>query len=700
MHRSVRFVLFVLIVATFAGAVSAGEDDFLGRWRGIMAIREDPIVIELWRGSDGAMYGSMFPREGITRGIALTDIEVFGDRIRFKMQGGAVDEPRGDLTLGEDFATMTGTMIHGGAVTDVSFKRIGDSTVPLMGLDRLIEKAIADFDVPGLAIAIVSKGEIVYAKGFGHRDVEAQAPMTVDTLFAIGSTTKAMTATLLGMLVDEGKLAWDEPVRDFLPGFALSDATVTERITPRDLVTHRSGLPRHDLLWYNNNESTRADLVARLAYLELTADLREKFQYNNLLFMTAGYLSAQVAGTTWEDLIRTRLFEPLGMERSNVSVDVSQQDDDHAVPYIEKDDALERVPFRKIDLVGPAGSVNSSVREMSRWLLLNLGGGEIDGQRLVSASTMAEIQSPQMTVGATQDRPDVSVPTYGMGWMIDTYRGHRRVSHGGGIDGFITSVMLFPDDELGIVAFNNCLRGIPRLVAQSAADRILGLEHVDWLGEALERRQKGKAADEEAEAKKESTRVAGTSPSHSLQDYAGRYDNPGYGAIEFTLAEGVLSVHYNGIVAPLEHWHYDVWTGSETEGDNTFEDQRFQFRSDVDGRIAAVESLFEARAEPIRFHKGSDPRLSDPAFLARLAGTYETATGTKFTIELAGETLHGAVPGSPPFTLDPALGGRFVISANRSVQVEFEIATGGDGPATKMLIYNPSGVYEAARVED
>jgi CubicO group peptidase (beta-lactamase class C family) len=570
----------------------------------------------------------------------------------------------------------------------------------LQGIDKVAGQAIEDFNVPGLGIAIVAGGEVVYAQGFGYRNVEKKLPMTGDSLFAIGSTTKAMTNTLLGMLVDDGKLDWDTPVRVYLPGFRLSDPLITERITPRDMVTHRSGLPRHDLLWYNNNESTRPEIIQRLAYLELSEDLRVKFQYNNLMYLTAGYLAGRLSGGTWEEMIRERLFEPLGMARTNLSVSDSQKDPDHALPYRENDDTdeLELIPFRPIDLVGPAGAVNSSVKEMASWLLFNLNGGKVGGQQLVNSSTLAEIHSPHMTTGETPERPEISASTYGLGWGIDTYRGHRRVAHGGGIDGFITSVMLFPDDGVGLVAFNNRGSGLPALINQHAADLILGLEKIDWIDEALEERKKGKEAAKEAEERKEAVRVQGTSPSHPLADYAGDYEHPGYGRLRIQMDGGTLSVDYNGIAAPIEHWHYDVWSGAETEGDKTFEDQKFLFRTNVNGLIAEVVSLLEPRAEPIVFRKKTDSRLSDPDYLRGFVGTYETATGTKLKVELSGDTLGVTIPGQPRLTLEPDLSGRFVIQEARQVSIGFELDA--SGRAVKAILYQPSGVFEAPRIEE
>ncbi|MGH9381217.1 MAG: serine hydrolase [Thermoanaerobaculia bacterium] len=525
-----------------------------------------------------------------------------------------------------------------------------DGRAALADFDAFLTKTIEEWNVPGLGLAAVVDGEVVFAEGVGYRDLEGEQLMTADTLFAIGSTTKAFTTTLLGMLVDEGRLDWDEPVATYLPGFELADPMAGERLTPRDLVTHRSGLPRHDLLWYNNNELSRAEVVDRLAYLEPSADLRVKYQYKNLMYLTAGHLIEVLTGGSWEDAVRTRLLGPLGMERTNFSVDASQEDADHALPYRENDDGeLEEIPFRRVDLVGPAGSINSSVREMSRWLRFNLDGGEVGGKPLIEATTLAEIHSPQMTTGALPERPEISQSTYGLGWGIDSYRGHRRVQHTGGIDGFSTSVMLFPDNRIRLVAFTNRVSPLPAIVNQHAADLLLGLGPIDWKGEGLRRRAAELQAEAVGKEKRKALRVEGTSPSHPLEDYTGAYHHPGYGDLSISLADGELSMTYNDITAPLEHWHYDVWNGAETSGDTTFENMKLLFRTDLDGQIAAVEAPFEPQVDPIVFDKQLDARLVAPEHLRRFAGTYQLPT-QQAKVSLSGNvlTLHLPAAGLHP----------------------------------------------------
>ena len=239
------------------------------------------------------------------------------------------------------------------------------------GLGKFIDEQLQISKVPGLAIAIVKDGEVILSQGFGKRNIDQDLEATAETLFAIGSCTKAFTTTAMGILVDEGKLDWDKPVREFLPTFKMFDPYVSDHMTPRDLVCHRSGLPRHDFMWYGA-PYTRQEIFDRLQYLEPSKDFRAVWQYQNLMYMTAGYLAGQIAGCDWEAFVRQRILDPLDMHSSNFSVDASQQAPNFAIPYNEKDDVVRPIPFRNIDAVGPAGSINSSVSEMARWLLLNL----------------------------------------------------------------------------------------------------------------------------------------------------------------------------------------------------------------------------------------------------------------------------------------------------------------------------------------
>lgn len=566
---------------------------------------------------------------------------------------------------------------------------------PLTDFDTFVVDAMKDWNVPGVAIGIVRSNEVIYAKGFGYRDIKKKLPVTTNTLFAIGSTTKAFTAFLLGTLADEGKLQWDEPVRRYLPDFRLRDPHATELTTPRDLVTHRTGLPRHDAVWYNNNLISRRDVVQRLAELEPSKKFREKFQYNNLMYVTAGHLIETITGQSWEENIRQRIFQPLGMSNSNFSVSDSQRARDFALPYREEDDTAKPIPFRNIDMVGPAGSINSSITEMIPWLRLNLNQGKHGERRLIKKATLADIHSPQIPMGATVERADISQPVYCLGWVIETYRGHRRLSHGGGIDGFITQVSLLPDSGIGIVTFANLNNtALPGLLVRHATDRLLDLPNEDWHGEALTKHKKGKASDKEASANKDLARKSGTHPAHPLSDYIGEFGNVSYGVLEVKLQDDRLQVAFNGMNAPLEHWHYEVFNATEGPGDKFLENKKLNFHTDVDGNVASVAIKLESAVKDIVFDKKLDARLSDTNYLARFVGQFDYS-GHTLTISVAGNALKLTIPGEPERELVPKLDGSFTVKDQTSFSLKFVIKN--DTEVTAVQIHRTAGVVLAPR---
>src|SRR5579864_1140411 len=334
-------------------------------------------------------------------------------------------------------------------------------TPNLEAFDAYMAQAMKDFKVPGAAVAVVRNGKIILAKGYGFRDVEKQLPVTPRTLFAIGSVTKSFTVTALGMLADEGKIDWDKPVRNYLPGFQMHDPVATEQMTPRDLVTHRSGLPRHDLVWYTSN-FTRKDLVEKLRYLEPNKPLRSTFQYNNLMFMTAGYMTGELVGTTWEEAVRQKVLAPLGMSGTNFSVEDSQKSPDFAQPYRKdrKTDNVAKIPFYVQGAIGPAGEINTNIEDLSRYLLFHMNKGKHEGKQLLSENNAAQMQTPQMVIQGTPDFKELGEGSYGMGFFMATYRGHKQVEHGGNIDGFSAQFAFLPQDQIGVVVLTN-LDGTP-----------------------------------------------------------------------------------------------------------------------------------------------------------------------------------------------------------------------------------------------
>ena len=488
----------------------------------------------------------------------------------------------------------------------------------LQGFDQWVESVMAEWKVPGLGVAIVEDGEIVFAKGYGWRNVEQELPVTPDTLFAIGSNTKSFTATLLAMQVDEGALAWDTPIRKVLPEFRLHDPVATGQMTAADLLSHRSGLPRHDLFWYATGKS-RTELIAGLHHLEPSASFRSKYQYQNLMFLTAGVVAERIGGKSWEELVEERILRPLGMQRANFSVAQMQLDDDFSYGYgaEQEIERVQRVPFRNIDAIGPAGAINTSARELARYVLFHLAYGKVGDTQLLKEDSARLMQRPQMVMTGPlqqrlQDGPEVSDPTYGLGLMVGGYRGRKHVSHGGGIDGFISAMEWLPDEQIGVIALSNTSHTgtVPQLVVRNAFDRMLGLEPIDWAARARKREAEARAEAEEAKKADLAAAVAGTSPSHPLADYAGDYEHTGYGKASVRVHGDGLILKVVGIEFPLEHYHYDLFAvpydlpaSADAAG---FGGVKVRFDYDDAGAINVVAVPLEPAVSPIRFVRASD----------------------------------------------------------------------------------------------
>lgn len=474
---------------------------------------------------------------------------------------------------------------------------------PLEGLDAFVETLRADWKVPGVGIAIVKGDQVIFAKGFGQRDVGQNLPVTPETLFAIGSCSKAFTATAVGMLVDEGKIAWDKPLRTYLPSFKMWDDYVTEHMTPRDLVTHRSGLPRHDLMWYGST-FTRREMFERLRYLEPSRGFRASYQYQNLMFMTAGVLVEEVTRKSWEDFIHERFFMPLEMKTSNTSVNDSQKAADFARPYGGGAEKSEPVPFRNIDQIGPAGSINSSVREMSHWIIAQLNGGKFNGKQVIPERVVRQTHTPQIVSGTSLRYDELFYSMYAMGWGVNSYRGHLMVTHGGGIDGFTAHVSLMPKDKLGIVILTNKsgtrLTGI---LAYNVYDRLLGLDPVPWNDRNKEEVAKSREAEQKAEKEGDKNRKDGTQPSHAVGDFAGEFEHPGYGTIKIWENNGNLHATYNGLTTPLKHYHYDVFEATEAQ----FSKMKFSFRLNGKGEVERVSLPLQSGVGDIVFTRRPPP---------------------------------------------------------------------------------------------
>jgi CubicO group peptidase (beta-lactamase class C family) len=475
-------------------------------------------------------------------------------------------------------------------------------------LDALIERILRIARIPGAAIAVCSGRGVVFAKGYGCRDLAARLPVTPDTIYPIASTTKAMTATLIGMLVDDGLLDWDTPVRNYLPRFQLRDPVASMQTTLRDLFAMRVGLPRHDWVW-EGYPVKRSQLIERLQYLEFSAAFRERFQYNNMLITVAGHIAEAVTARSWESLVQERLFNLLGMGSTGFGLPTVG----NVTSSYHEDRHNKLILTRRLmtDVTGPSGgSIHSTVEDMSRWASFNLLGGEAAGRFCIKPKTLSQVHSPQIIVGSDATAPTPTA-AYAMGWFIDTYNGHARVAHGGYLHDVSSDVALFPEDEMGIVSFTNF--GCPlsaRLINQHVFDVINELEPAQTLEDQLAQYQAKINVVRERHSK--AIRIDNAPASHPLKDYAGVYSHPGYGDVEIKLNadELILQRHsHDSLILPLEHWHYDTWVAKENDvfllhEPNPFDaSNRLLFGTDVDGKISTLVIRLEPAVEPIVFEK-------------------------------------------------------------------------------------------------
>ena len=572
-----------------------------------------------------------------------------------------------------------------------SQNKSGKATPPVAGkpglgdFDDFVNQALKDWKVPGVAVGVVQDGKVILLKGYGYRDLEKQLQVTPNTLFAIGSITKSFTVSTLGMEMDEGKVDWDKPVRDYLPVFKMHDPVLTEQMTIRDLITHRSGLPRHDMVWYSSDFS-REDIIRRLQYLEPNKPLRSTFQYNNLMFMTAGYIAGLLNGKSWEDTIHDRILVPLGMNGTNFSLKDTQNSPDFALPYRKGNDVkaeVKRMPFDEQCpdrcAIGPAGEINSSVTDMSQYVLFHLNKGKVAGKALLSENNSIQMQTPQMVLQGAPDFKEESETSYGMGFFISQYRGHKRVEHGGNIDGFSAELAFLPNDGIGVVVFTNLDgTGLPDAIAWNVFDRLLGLDQAPWSQRYLLVETKGRESEQEAKNKGYVPHKTDTHPSHDLKDYVGDYGNPGYGVVSI-LADGAgFKMKINKITEPVTHLHYDVFQVPDAPFD-PFAKLKVSFFSDANGEISSLTLPLETSVKDIVFTRLPDKQLSDRSFVEAFTGQYEIpGSPTPLTISLRGDhTLVVSTPGSPDVELLPSRGTKFDIKDQSGVSIEFKRDAGG-----------------------
>lgn len=479
------------------------------------------------------------------------------------------------------------------------------STLP-DNFDTWVEESRKDWNIPGMIVGIVKDGKVLYARGFGEKQLGSGEMVDDNTIFSIASVSKNMTAAALAILVDREEIHWDDPIIKHIPWFQFKDPWITREVTIRDALTHRVGLGRilGNRLHFMTN-SSRDDVLYQMRYIDFEIPFRSGFVYNNIMYSIAGQVIEYTDGRSWDDFMQEELFAPLEMSTTTTSIKDLKETDNLAYPHQEIDGKIVPIPRRDWDNAGPAAGVNASVNDLNKWLLFQLETpGEYNGNTIISSEEINELRKPQNV--RRQADPMAPIAGYGFGWGISDYEGLRIISHGGATDGFNTAMYIVPELDLGIVFSGNTFNGLGGAVAYQVIDAILGNEAKDWSKTYLERYEAQYKRASEARQKIHDARIENTQPTLSLADYTGTYISEGYGKVEVYLEQDALVMQFwdtEELEAELEHWHYDtfraVWKNRAQR------EEFMNFNLGQDGKVKSLE--FEFVLRPMLLQVGAYP---------------------------------------------------------------------------------------------
>ena len=551
-------------------------------------------------------------------------------------------------------------------VTPVAAQR-GESTATRYAqLDAYVAQTMKEWKVPGVALAIVKDDSVVYAKGYGTRTVGMQEPVDPSTIFAIGSSSKAFTAALIAMAVDEGKMKWDEKVSAYLPDFRLYDTYASNELTIRDALSHRSGLARGDFAWYAAGFG-RAEMLRRVRYLKPSWGFRSQFGYQNIMFLASGEAVAAAEQRSWDDLVRTKIFAPLGMTSSTTTVRDLTGKSNVATPHMERNDTVVAISYKNIDNIAPAGSINSNVRDMAQWLRLQLGHGKYGKLQLMSTGSHDEMWMPNTHIrleGPTASflAPGGHLSSYGMGWFLQDFNGRLAVHHGGNIDGMSAMVAMLPEERLGVVILTNQNGSpAPEAIFPYVFDLYTRPSPRNWNAEYHKMIDPLLKAGKEAQAAAEKARVADTRPSLALAKFAGTYNDSLYGNIVIAENNGALRLTLGAFSGTMEHWNYDTFRA--VMNNPSIGKPKVTFVVGAEGtptemRVEGFEEATFRFTPPPADTRAAITLTRDQ--LQALVGHYKPeALPLDIDVQLVGDALKLTVTGQPPYTLVAVTATRF-----------------------------------------
>ena len=566
----------------------------------------------------------------------------------------------------------------------------------LKGLDSELEKVLKKLEEPGFAIAIVENDQILYSKGFGYRDYENKIKVDSNTLFAIGSATKSFTSSLLGVLREDEKLDFEDSPIDHINELRFYNSQMNDVISIRDMMSHRTGLPRHDASWYFFPTFSKDSLVSRVKHHKPFTSVRNKWWYNNFMFMLQGVIAERITNKTWSENIKEMIFDPLGMTRSNTSIAELENSENAAFGYSQD---FKKMDYYKIAGMGPAGSINSSVNEMSKWLITWINKGEYKGKKILPPNYTEEAISSQSVVVANlpdEDNPGLHLTNYGYGWFLSSYKGHYRVEHGGNIDGFSTSAAFYPSDKVGIIVLSNQnASNTPSIVRNIISDRMLDVKKTDWLKYHFDKLKEAELIQKELDKNEDSDKIKGTNPSRSMNEYEGEYTNLGYGTFDISMKNDSLFMKIPNKTFWLSHHHYDTFLPYELKnGKVNLEDKSvifITFSADQLGEIKKLSTGLEpAIEEPIYFDRKIKTIEIETSELDKYVGDFKFMKNMCKTY-LKDDVLYVFIAGQPEHKLNPIGKHLFSFEKLEGYKVKFDVSK--NEKVTHISFIQPNGTF-------
>ena len=566
----------------------------------------------------------------------------------------------------------------------------------LKGLDSELEKVLKKLEEPGFAVAIVENDQILYSKGFGYRDYENKIKVDSNTLFAIGSATKSFTSSLLGVLREDEKLDFEDSPIDHINELRFYNSQMNDVISIRDMMSHRTGLPRHDASWYFFPTFSKDSLVSRVKHHKPFTSVRNKWWYNNFMFMLQGVIAERITNKTWSENIKEMIFDPLGMTRSNTSIAELENSENAAFGYSQD---FKKMDYYKIAGMGPAGSINSSVNEMSKWLITWINKGEYKDEKILPPNYTEEAISSQSVVVANlpdEDNPGLHLTNYGYGWFLSSYKGHYRVEHGGNIDGFSTSAAFYPSDKVGIIVLSNQnASNTPSIVRNIISDRMLDVKKTDWLKYHFDKLKEAELIQKELDKNEDSDKIKGTNPSRSMNEYEGEYTNLGYGTFDISMKNDSLFMKIPNKTFWLSHHHYDTFLPYELKnGKVNLENESvifITFSADQLGEIKKLSTGLEpAIEEPIYFDRKIKTIEIETSKLDKYVGDFKFMKNMCKTY-LKDDVLYVFIAGQPEHKLNPIGKHLFSFEKLEGYKVKFDVSK--NEKVTHISFIQPNGTF-------